>query len=413
MAFLPCKLQILQLFAILRFEGKEPLLFFRCLFLPPPRARSDAPGFGWCGLFSFSPWSSKMSRLSWECACTFTNDVDAVFCSCCDAPKPRTEASVEAPENLQAASEGEQRSKRPRVTRELTFKESAERVAEVLSSPAYGRFGNIFSPANAFLGIPSSGATSSRAKPAEKELQSATASVQPAVGESVQSSENQAVSPENASDVGSKGAKKTLNYGAVVGLAARARQFPDDFVIRGDSLWCVSCHKPVTHERKSSVDSHLSSAAHKQAKAAKPPSVTQRSPSSTAPPLSSNAGTPVTPYSEAAVGYFGHCTRAAWVCLCRVRGHPTVHPTAQPSFPLEYENGIAGTCCKLPRLRYTSCVDGGPARDNSSHENSKVSGSYAGACEPRDDNWNTERQQVWAMKGHMLPRGKKTKTQGP
>ena len=236
-----------------------------------------------------------MSRLSWECACTFTNDVDAVFCSCCDAPKPRTEASVEAPENLQAASEGEQRSKRPRVTRELTFKESAERVAEVLSSPAYGRFGNIFSPANAFLGIPSSGATSSRAKPAEKELQSATASVQPAVGESVQSSENQAVSPENASDVGSKGAKKTLNYGAVVGLAARARQFPDDFVIRGDSLWCVSCHKPVTHERKSSVDSHLSSAAHKQAKAAKPPSVTQRSPSSTAPPLSSNAGTPVTP----------------------------------------------------------------------------------------------------------------------
>ena len=120
--------------------------FVVCFFRHPESARSDAPGFGWCGLFSFSPWSSKMSRLSWECACTFTNDVDAVFCSCCDAPKPRTEASVEAPENLQAASEGEQRSKRPRVTRELTFKESAERVAEVLSSPAYGRFGNIFSP---------------------------------------------------------------------------------------------------------------------------------------------------------------------------------------------------------------------------------------------------------------------------
>ena len=136
----------------------------------------------------FQPLASsllnKMSRFSWECDCGFTNLVDEAVCFNCEAGKPQ----------LQSANEDDER------------------------------------PAK-------------KAKPSESDLLPSGAMP-----------ETVAVTHENAEvavgggsrlEAASESAKKKLNYGAVVGPAARAKQFPSDFVVSGQALWCVSCHKPV------------------------------------------------------------------------------------------------------------------------------------------------------------------------
>ena len=55
--------------------------------------------------------------------------------------------------------------------------------------------------------------------------------------------------------------KPKLNYGAKTTLEARARQFKHGlFTVRGKTMWCNVCDKPVQHERRCTVVKHIESA---------------------------------------------------------------------------------------------------------------------------------------------------------
>ena len=64
----------------------------------------------------------------------------------------------------------------------------------------------------------------------------------------------------------SKKAKKALNYGAKQTPDARVKEFPGDFVVRNELLWCLACQKPVQHERKSVVEAHTLTTKHTELK---------------------------------------------------------------------------------------------------------------------------------------------------
>ena len=44
----------------------------------------------------------------------------------------------------------------------------------------------------------------------------------------------------------------------------RAAQFPREFEVRGEAMWCCACHVPVKHKEKTFAKTHLASAAHKR-----------------------------------------------------------------------------------------------------------------------------------------------------
>ena len=55
--------------------------------------------------------------------------------------------------------------------------------------------------------------------------------------------------------------KPKLNYGAKTTPEARAQQFKHGlFGVRGKTMWCNVCDKPVQHERKCTAVKHIESA---------------------------------------------------------------------------------------------------------------------------------------------------------
>lgn len=63
-----------------------------------------------------------------------------------------------------------------------------------------------------------------------------------------------------------KRSDKNTGHEGCVPPDKRAKQYNGDFYASGDRLFCRFCNVTVNHNRKSTVDAHLVSAKHKEAK---------------------------------------------------------------------------------------------------------------------------------------------------
>ena len=61
--------------------------------------------------------------------------------------------------------------------------------------------------------------------------------------------------------------KRKWRRGKETTPSKRAKQFPEDMTVRGESMWCVYCDCPIQHMEKSTASKHIAGAQHKKNKA--------------------------------------------------------------------------------------------------------------------------------------------------